>query len=240
MKKFFAFYNKIKINLLLSCFLNILISGSVLAEAPQGAWIDIPTRSFVVKEEAFAHIGILIDKYHSIDKKSIKSIDTRIDLLKRILQQARIINDKNSATKVSNISKLIPIAEKKIWYLEEIKKIYTNKKTFEIFTNLSKKEKKYTPIFLVNDIFFDFKLPTYWGLFWLEVLDPCHRMLTAHYIKWQESGSSAPFFLWLEDQEFSFRSLQVKFFSSKEIENSELKVSNGLFINAVDGKLADY
>ncbi len=232
----------------LSLIINSFILGtfglaSILAEAKPNAWIDIPTKSLIIKGTVlgkdFKQFSILLDRYHSLDKKNLELIDTRINALTQIITQAKVIINNNDSKDTTNISLLIPIAEKKIWYLQEIKKIYKDKRAFEVFTKINENN-KYQPVFLVNEVFFDFKLPTYWGLCYLEVLDPCHRMLTAHYIKWKESGSLVPFYLWLEDQEFPFWTWQIKFFSEQEIKDCELEILDDFFVKAVNKIVVNY
>ena len=206
----------------------------------QGAWIDIPYKQFITQDKSFESVTSLVDQYHSLDKTGLELIDLRIELLEKIIKSIKFTITNESKKDLRNFIRLEPLAEKKLWYLKEIKKIYLDKQIFNRFANTNELESQYIPVFLVNKILFDFKLPTYWGLYQLEIIDPCHRMLTSYYMKWKESKSSAPFFLWLENEEISFRSLQMKFFSDEEIKDSEIIVSDGKFLKPLNKNLINY
>lgn len=206
-----------------------------------GAWIDIPTTFFALPDECkHKQIGNLIDSYHSIEKKSLSLILKRIYALEKIHKE--IVKEKISASLLTKnkLKKLEILVKKKTWYLKEINAVYNNTSPYNNFINIGKIDYSFIPVFLVNDIFFDLKLPAYWGLYWLEALDPCHRFLTPHYIKWKSSKSTVPFFVWLEDQEVFFNITQVNFLPEDEILKHQLYVLNGYFINIINGENINY
>jgi hypothetical protein len=204
-----------------------------------GAWIEIPEKNFIIQNKYSTQIVKILDEYHGIDKAKLELLNYRINLLDKICQKISFLESKYNKKELGNITKLLPLTKKKLWYLKQINNIYTNKNLFKIFSESQKRKDNYEQIYLVNKILFDFNLPTFWGLFHLEVIDPCHRMLTAHYLKWQKHKEKTPFFLWLETEEMSFRTLQMKFFSTKEIEKSKIIVYKGSFKEAVSKLLAN-
>lgn len=204
----------------------------------RGAWIDIPDKKFITHKYSQDVVNLL-DKYHTIDKTKLEFLNSRINLLNEIYQKVMVLEIENDKGRLGNLTKLLPLVEKKLWYLKQIHNIYTNKNLFKVFIEPKKGKDNYQPIYLVNKVLFDFNLPTIWGLFKLDVIDPCHRMLTAHYLKWQEYGKNIPFFLWLETQEMSFRTLQMKFFSESEIAESEIIIEKDLFKGVTTNELSN-
>lgn len=206
-------------------------------EINKGAWIELPEKQFITKNKYSAQVIEMLDKYHSIDKTKLEFLNNRINLLNKICQKIAFLESKYDKKDLGNVTKLFLLAKKKLWYLQQINNIYTDENLFKVFVEPQKREDNYEQIYLVNKVLFDFNLPTLWGLFQLEVIDPCHRMLTTHYLKWQKHGGKTPFFLWLETEEMSFRTLQMKFFSINEIEKSEIIIDKGIFKSAVNNLL---
>lgn len=230
----------------LKCLFIILLffqnmNNAIAAEigAGKGAWIEIPEKHFITQNSYSSEVIELLDKYHSIDKTKLECLETRINLLDEISQKIKSLESEYAKKELGNILKLLPLVERKSWYLKQIQGIYADKKLFDVFYSQKKRDDRYQPIYLVNKILFDFNLPTFWGLFQLDVIDPCHRMLTSHYLRWQQYGKNIPFFLWLETEEMSFRTLQMKFFSEKEIAESEIFIEKGLFKNAATKELSN-
>lgn len=214
---------------------SLFLSPCFSTKEIQGAWIDLPSKDMISVKSGLEKVSSHIEKYHLLEKTNVETLNVRIQLLD---EMSGFIQDKKEVD--YKLSKLDNLIQKKSWYLKEIKNLYENKAIFDVFTSVKNEDNAYKPIFLINKILFDFNLPTYWGLFQLEVLDPCHRMLTPHYIKWKESGSSSPFFLWLEGQELSFRTLQMKFFSDEELNHAEIIVSKGFFFHSMNHQIVDY
>lgn len=210
------------------------------SELRKGAWIEIPEKKFITQNKSSEEVMNLLDKYHVIDKTKLEFLNNRIHLLKEICQKIRALEAKYDRKELGNLAKLLPLAEKKLWYLQQIHNIYNNKNLFDVFVEAKKEKDNYQQIYLVNKVLFDFNLPTLWGLFPLDVIDPCHRMLTAHYLNWQKYGKKIPFFLWLETQEMSFRTLQMKFFSEREIAESEIIIEQGFFKSATTKELSNF
>lgn len=207
----------------------------------RGAWIDIPTIGFAVPAtHQESSIGTLITAYHALEKTSLEALPKRIEILKQLhddLSNTRQDSTDFSSTKAQKLDHLV---KKKVWYLEKIYSLYQNPNPYEEFLNVGPIDKNLTPLFLVNKVLFDFKLPIYWGLFWLEALDPCHRFLTAHYLKWREKGGDIPFFLWLEDQEIPHNSIQIDFLTENDLEKHQLDIVDGLFKHHHTGEVVEF
>lgn len=124
--------------------------------------------------------------------------------------------------------------------MEKVQKLYNNPEPYKNFLYINLDDKSLLPLIFVNKFIFDFKLPAYWGLFWLEALDPCHRFLTGHYIKWQEEDPATPFFLWLEEQEIPYNAIQVTFIDESEMPKYQLEIKDGIFVSAVDKKAISF
>lgn len=131
------------------------------------------------------------------------------------------------------------MVKRKAWYLEEVKRLYLspNEDFLNIFyqTTNNKREK----IYLKNSIEYDFNLSTYWGMFALEMIDPCKRMLTPQYYKWlQYYKKEYPhFFAWLEGEDITFRTPQTKVLNDREMENYKVKFSKGYAYHSHSNKL---
>lgn len=106
-------------------------------------------------------------------------------------------------------------------------------------TDLEVKQNSYEIITLNNNRFFSLKMKEYWGDFWLEAIDPCHRRLTPFYMQWikiKEHHPETPhFFLWLENQNLPKYIPRVKYLNPEELENARLYVIQGLLCKKKGG-----
>jgi hypothetical protein len=207
----------------------------------RGAWIDIPTASFVGSLANDSNqLEILINQYHAINKMQLDLLSKRIDFLERIhLRILQVVENKKEQHS-NKLLRLDNLVKKKIWYLSKIRELYDHSSSYDGFLNVGSREASYTPLILVNKVLFDFKLPIYWGLYWLEALDPCHRFLTGHYLKWKESESPIPFFLWLEEQEIPYNSIQITYLNESDISKHQLEIKDGIFVSSVDKSAVTY
>jgi hypothetical protein len=202
------------------------------------AWVEIPKGIFVTKNKLTKNLHCLLSKYHHINKSSLILLDKRIDSLQKIRHEISSLRQNNPPEELGNITKLEPLVLKKLWYLRKIRALYKNTNLFESFKCVSEID-GYKPIYLVNKVLFGFNFPTYWGLFHLEMVDPCHRMLTEHYLKWKQAKTKTPFFLWLETEVIPFRTLQMKLFNDEELLSKKIEIQNGKFIYTANGKIVD-
>lgn len=88
---------------------------------------------------------------------------------------------------------------------------------------------------LRNNITYSLKMHEYWGGFWLESIDPCHRRLAHYYVVWKEQKPECKdylsFFLWLETQYVPPSILSVKYLNEKECSPFEAMIDNGRIIS---------
>lgn len=203
------------------------------------SWIDFPKQPLVFYLETpnptYEEVDNIISTYHKMDKTNEKKLKERAEILECLsltLQQASTIPEDKKGAKT--LQKLSSIAMKKAHYLKSLNSIYLyGLDSFEEMENryggLIEKQ-GYTALPLINKILYGTNLPSYWGLFWLEALDPCHRMLTPYYIKWKEQERTVPFFMWLEEQEIPYYTPQIKLFTEEELALTKYTVfsQNGL------------
>jgi hypothetical protein len=215
------------------------------------AWVDIPDPQYVLRpfnvHPLCVKIHNLIIEYHKLDKTKFENLRLRAEILKKIHTQIldSVPTIENLGIK-KELTRLADNARKKAWYLNQIEKIYAPssdedarmKSLFHRQANFSA-----SPLLcLVNNVLYDFKLPSAWGLFWLEALDPCHRLsLTPYYLKWIKERRPCPFFLWLENEEMPFYTIQVEYFDKIRLKDFCLRVSSQdhLFYNS-RGDKANY
>jgi hypothetical protein len=192
-------------------------------------------------------INNLITQYHKLDNTKFENLRLRSEILRKI--HAEILNIVSSIENVAiqkELTRLADIAQKKAWYLDKIENFYTtysddDEKIKALFH--SQPDVSTQPVLcLVNKVLYDFKLPSSWGLYWIEAIDPCHRLtLTPYYLKWIKENSNVPFFLWLENEEMPFYMIQVQYFDKTRLNEFCLRVSSKdhLFYDS-NGKKANF
>lgn len=204
------------------------------------AWIDIPKEYFLPKElSENKYLINLVNKYHSIEKKDVNLLQKRISLLNLIKKEIKK-NFCNKTDLIISLEHLYDMVLKKLWYLEEIYIIYKTPLPYKKFVDTPLIEKKFTPIFLSNQLSFDIKLPAYWGYSLLEAIDPCHRFLTGYYLHWKKDSQNIPFFLWLEDQEIPYYTTQIKYLHNYELLKNCLEIHNGKLVHSINKQNANF
>ncbi|MBW8310315.1 MAG: hypothetical protein K0M45_11905 [Candidatus Paracaedibacteraceae bacterium] len=223
--------------------LYVFLSAPVFScEDNKLAWRDLPKLGLAscvsFTHEAMEPVDQLIVRYHSISKSEIDTIGSRIALLTKIKSELLVLADKIGDEKVSKtLRSLSGISSKKSWYLSELKILYKNTvEEHPIIKSQTNMFDDYIPLPLVNKLIFGTNISAYWGLFWLEALDPCHRMLTSYYVQWDEEKTATPFFLWLENLDIPWFSPQIHFFNSIELEDATYTLDAGIFYNKKNEK----
>jgi hypothetical protein len=207
-------------------------------------WIDLP------EDRADALLGyfservqkfhVLLTEYHVIAKDRVENMSCRIRKLDQI---AVFLNEwidqfLTSLDKEKHLKWLATIAESKKQYLIALEKIYqegchTEEYQKNYHLDLSALSKPLKPIYLTNHRYFSLKMREYWGDFWYETLDPCHRRLTPFLSLWEKEKKRTdlpPFFLWLETQCLPKYVPKVRYLSAAELPNYELKIEGGSFL----------
>lgn len=220
------------------CTLTFLCASQlVAAHAHKNAFIDPPATTHINFLDKAADITLIsaLDEYEKIEKTNLSLLPSRVEKLTDIQKLIEL----NYPDK-KNYQRLKKRVEEKKWYLEELQKLYKLDAPLAQLTEQECSSGPYQPLFLVNKVLYDYNLPTYWGLFWLEAIDPCHRFLTGHYLKWQKTDQQIPFFLWLETQEFGFNAIQVEQFDQQTLLDSTLTIRDGLFYQNGENTPATY
>src|SRR5690606_18189140 len=104
----------------------------------------------------------------------------------------------------------------------------------------AKLETNRNPLFLVNERKYDSKLRIYWGEYFLEVIDPCHRLLTSYHVLWLETNpvdkDYFSFFVWLDGQNVHFELTAMHYFTDAEKDPFEVHVRDGKLIQKMSGE----
>lgn len=203
------------------------------------SWIDIPSGNFILNITKDKKLNELTNQYHQIEKRRLENFHHRIKILNKISQYIKANLAKNSSNLLLN--KFDKMVKRKAWYLEKIIKLYSlpRKEIVRIFSKIGNHDNEKNILYLRNSVEFDFKLPTYWGMFALEMIDPCRRMLTPQYHKWINNyiDEYPHFFAWLEGEEITFRTPQTKVLSNEEIKICKTKFLKGIMYYVYSNKL---
>lgn len=193
---------------------------------------------------------MLIAKYSQIPKDQIPTISCRIKKLNKIIDFLKdwIDNRLETIDKKKHLIWISEISIKKRNYLSHLLHIYSNQlhlptsqiDTHTDISNLYDSTK--TCVILNNQRFFSLKLREYWGDFWYESLDPCHRRLTPYLDQWKvllKTDSETPdFFLWLENQHLPKYIPRVKYLQGDALEKKRVIIKDGLFWEKSDSEWA--
>lgn len=214
-------------------------------------WLDLPKDDYVhlLKVDPTPEFDIfhsLLNEYHAISKTDADALGIRIEKLDEISQlMERMKNDTTSTLFKKHLKSLITVSRNKSWYLRQLKEGYASGRldldySIEIIrelTEIDSKNLNYPIIYLHHDNLFNPYVVEYWGDFWLEYIDPCHRKLWSYLELWQKKNSSIPFFLWLEDQNLSIDVPFVHYLSKKELSHCICDITKGSLFYHHNGKI---
>ena len=218
-------------------------------------WIDIPNDNYGLiapkKNESFHNLDKLVKEYHKIPKEKKELVVKRIESLKRIVCYLEIcIKNEKSKIHFNFLNNILKIARNKLWYLNELherqtKKEFSHKKLTAYHSDLTGLKSTYTPLILYNKRMYDSSNGQYWGEYWMETIDPCHRQLTPYYELWKtqrKGGTLDEFFLWLETQTLSKDVPYLGFLSNEELAQIEVQAQDGLMYRLSNGekKIVNY
>lgn len=215
-------------------------------------WIDLPDDNYLAvlgyETKNTTALDELITEYNKIPKDQVTALSCRIKKLNNIIYFIQDWTDNHLEVidKRKHLLWISEIATKKRNYLIELQNIYENKhheekaqNAYHLDISLLRDSTK-TPIILNNQCFFSLKMREYWGDFWLETLDPCHRRLTPFLDQWNKLRKLNPqiphFFLWLETQHIPKYVPQVRYLKGEELEKRRLIVKDGLFWVNIDSE----
>jgi len=195
------------------------------------AWVDFPPEPmsfhFGPGVQWSEEIDNINTEYNALTKTKRETLYKRISLLNDLVEKLGKAAEKiNKPEELKRIIDLTKIAKKKLWYLRALEDMHKEdfKSIFQVIKHVLAQETNI--LHLVNNISFDTRLAMYWGLYWLEAIDPCHRLeLTPYFMRWERSNKSTSFFLWLEGEHVPCSSQQVEVFSAGEVANCLIKRS---------------
>lgn len=200
-------------------------------------WIDIPRADYkailATQESEIEPLNQLIEHYHSIEKSSLKSLSKRIESLVAIsgcLEQLAV--RETSADQRPTILLLNKTVQSKRKYLEKLLEIPSDEAIASYHLDYSPlSETRFEPLPLRNSSTYSLKMKEFWGRFWLESIDPCHRRLANYYQFWLDTKPPATdyqsFFLWLESQPIPKNVPVVDYYSDAELEACHIEIANG-------------
>jgi hypothetical protein len=202
-------------------------------------WVDLPPNRLLTRIPEVIQDKLLTDlilEYHDIPKDEVPRLPDRCIALDRISQHIESAISAGSSSKT--LSNLRTTALKKRGYLERLSRLYKNevllpgaeiydthkiKSYFEDIRPLREKQQV-----LNNKVHYDSKSARFWGEYWLEVTDPCHRPLEHYKEQWLQDGALKPFFMWLETHEVSPYHARMDYLRPAERMLNKLTVADGL------------
>lgn len=213
-------------------------------------WLDLPNDSLeklgnVTVSTTF--VNQLIQQYHSIEKTDPSKLTIRISYLKEITDAILILVEQESDPRAKKfLNNIYLTAEEKERYLEALDamrlKLSMNPDYIQAYMlDVEGISGNRTPLFLVNKRAYDSKLRIYWGEYYLEVIDPCHRFLTSYYDAWLATNPTNndyfSFFIWLEGQSVHFEVTSVRYFSNSEKSQCEAFVKEGKLVKRINNEI---
>lgn len=215
------------------------IDTTLLVNCDEASWIEFPIgpiESLVNWESKidFNQINLLTLKYHSISKFHVESLPERCDTLEQISLKLRESIDLISSIDSKLIQSLEKIASQKKAYLQLLIKFYA------IYNDNFESIKTYfetrpwlpqAHFSMKNTITFNPSTELYYGRFWVEAVDPCHRDLAMYRYQWEGIDGEKPrFFLWLEDRLAYTKQVPfTRYIKPDELEKDNLcHIHNGL------------
>lgn len=228
----------------------LIFFGNFSCLSAKAHWLDLP-RDPLEKIGGLGSplplINQLIDEYHSIKKPDSSMLALRICYLKEIVDLLSKHIEKESNPRARKfLTNVRRTAEEKGEYLRELENMrrnfIVNPHHIENYAHdLVKLKTNRNPLFLVNERKYDSKLRIYWGEYFLEVIDPCHRFLTSYYDLWLETNpldkDYFSFFVWLEGQSVNFELTVVRYFTDAEKDQCEVTVRDGKFVKKMTGEV---
>jgi len=213
-------------------------------------WIDLPDDNYTLvlgySSPRSEHLNKLIAEYNSLKKDAATILPSRIESLNEITQYLEnwIETGLEKHDKPKHLRLLKDIAHRKLNYLVKLNHIFSHglekdEALTEYHTNCDQLlNKELVPITLNNQCFFSIQMREYWGNFWLETLDPCHRRLTPFYHQWQSAKRENPslphLFLWLETMHIPKYVPRVVYVEEHELAALELVVNEGLLFHGLE------
>jgi len=177
-------------------------------------------KHFFVEDQAIKQI---YNNYLSLDPGDF------LNKTKMSMQIYRLLDSgvlKNKLQKRINYLRCIQYLYNKNIILKNSQKIYNENFVNNYFYEVLHKDQ----INLKNSVYTNPSKTCIFGNFFLEIIDPSHRVLNKHKLEWEENKDGEDFFVYLERFASKEDEVIMNFFNDEEL------LSNKVFI--VDGKLA--
>lgn len=207
-------------------------------------WIDLPDDDFVTilgyETPNTIELSKKVKIYNSLKKSARENLSSRIINLEEIISFVTnwVDHGLSEIDKKKHLSWIIDIATKKRNYLIALSELYSNNQYLHdaqsaYHTDVSSQsDPKRKVVILTNHRFFSLKMREYWGDFWFESLDPCHRRLTPFLEQWEKVTNPPHFFLWLEDQHIPKYTPRVNYLQNETLASTKLYIQNGLICSS--------
>lgn len=183
--------------------LNALLKGEAGCH-----WGDLPSTDhwhiLYTQDDRVERLNQLVADYHALPKNAAECLEKRIAALEGIKTYSRSLVEQSSLVNVRSIlQKLEQLVTEKRNYLQALSKMPEDEKIINFHEGTDGLFScKYAPIIMRNEASFSVVKREYWGKFWFEAIDPCHRQLAGYYQAYLLSRpkvrSYLDFFLWLE------------------------------------------
>lgn len=210
-------------------------------------WIDLPLADYKVilgiQDPKIEYLNQLIKSYHSIEKSSLKTqlnrihlLNTISDYLEKLIGQGMFVYGK------STLLLLNKAVQCKREYIKQLIKIPSDEEIESYHLDYSAlSTSQFTPIVLRNNNAYSLKMKEFWGKFWLESVDPCHRRIANYYHLWLKTQpacqSYQSFFLWMEAQLIPKNIPLVNYYSDLKLQSCHVKVVNGYLRKSATNEL---
>lgn len=209
-------------------------------------WIDVPKvdckEIFLMESSGINDLNALIADYHAIEKTALEKRIESLDKIRLALDS--LSQNYLDCESASSLFKQRILAKKH--YLEELRQMLSPDAITAYHLDVSSlQSSKWTPLFLRNDRSYSLKMGEFWGEFWLESIDPCHRRLAHYYQLWLDTNPPRstrpgidyfPFFLWLESQPLSKDMPKVEYYSNEKLAACHVAIKEGYLIWEKTGK----
>lgn len=206
-------------------------------------WVDIPVGNYHeilgATDIEIEHLNRVVRDYHAIDKSCVESLSARVSGLSLISSYlVQLAEDAKFADKKHTIMLLDKLVKSKRCFLEKLQQMSSDPEIAAYHCDLSGfSDARFTPVFLRNNRSYSLKMKEFWGEFWLESIDPCHRRLANYYQFWLDATSSVStdyrsFLLWLETQPIPKYIPYVEYYTDAKRDTCHIVPVDGYLTNA--------
>lgn len=207
-------------------------------------WVDLPhepcDQVLGYDSPNVQRLKFIINKYIELPKDQEQVLSSRILVLDQVVDHVQkwIEDGLGPRDKKKHLLWLSGIAARKRNYIGELRDLYatgryleTHQARFHADPGAASGSGRIV-VCLSNHRFFSLKQREYWGDFWYEAMDPCHRRLTPFLDQWRAVRERDPgiphFFLWLETQHIPHYVPRVTYLAGTDLEACRVRIEDGL------------